>query len=315
MRLIAAVAVVVAVWFTWIAPASAYVRYRSKTGCAYSWHTRGLTLKLFPMSMDELDESQIADAVNQSANSWTQVNPALASCTDLHINVTMMSLSDTPPNAAFDQQNNVMFRDGEWCPDPMDAKHCRDPHALAITSVFAYNSGEIVDADIEVNTRSFDWGDLVTNPSVGGRQDLQNALTHEMGHFVGFDHTCYLDASKGIARNQDGDLIPSCLDQNLPPSVRMTTMFASANPGDVSKRTLGDDDLEAVCHSYPRALPDPDHCSGSSNDGGGCTVAPQQDGALTSRQVWSAAAIGVLAVLLTLSPLRRARARARQQPR
>ncbi|MEP6653693.1 MAG: hypothetical protein ABJA82_10060 [Myxococcales bacterium] len=310
---------------------SAYVRYRSKTGCAYSWHTRKLALTGFPQGMTDLDESQIANAVIESANAWSQVNPALATCTDLRISVTMMTPSDTPPAAVYDHQNNVMFRHGTWCPDPRDA-NCRDPHALAITSVFARTSGEIVDADIEVNTMIFTWGDLVTEPAVGGRQDLQNALTHEMGHFIGFDHTCDTssrppkpvdgsgDAADGGAdvsqvrpRDQNGDLVPYCTDVDLPLSVRMTTMFASSDPGDVSKRTLEDDDLQAVCHSYPLGLPDPESCSGSSHEAGGCAVAPEHGGTLTPWQMWSAAALGLLAVLLSLSPLRRARARVRSR--
>jgi hypothetical protein len=314
LRLVAAATMVVAMWFT-AAPVSAYVRYRSKTGCAYSWHTRHLTFKGFPKGMLDLHESQIANAMIQSANSWSQVNPELASCTDLRISVTMRALSDTPPAAAYDHQNNVTFRDKDWGPEPSDTRNCKDPFALAITAVFAHTSGEIVDTDIEVNTKNFPWGDLITDPAVGGRQDLQNALTHEMGHVVGFDHTCYLDPGKSGARDHNGDLIPYCMDQDLPPSARMATMFASANPGDVSKRTLEADDLAAVCHSYPVGQPDPELCFRSDDAAGGCALAPDQPGTVVAWQVWSAAALGLLAILLAASPLRRARERVRSRYR
>jgi hypothetical protein len=54
--------------------------------------------------------------------------------------------------------------------------------------------------------------------------DLRNTLVHEMGHFIGFDHTPVQDA----------------------------TMFASADTCEVAKRDLASDDMMGVCAVYPK---------------------------------------------------------------
>lgn len=284
-------------------PALAYVRYRSKNGCPYAWRTRTVAIKEFPQGLPDVDEATIATAVTEAAKAWTQGDPLLTQCTDLQLDVTPMSLSDTPPTPKFDQINNVVFVSADWCASPPG--ECREPLALAITTVFARTSGEIVDADVEVNATDFQWGDLVTTPALGGKHDLQNALTHEMGHFIGLDHTCYAEKAGTTAPiDENGQPVPSCFDLNLSEAVRMTTMFASAEPGDVSKRSLEADDLQAVCATYPRGAVDPLQCA---NEQTGCAVAPQEPAAeAASWRLWLTASLG-LAALLAAVLVRRSR--------
>jgi hypothetical protein len=163
------------------------------------------------------------------------------------------------PTAKLDYLNNVIFRPDTWC-RPTDAPGtCTyDPAALAITSVFvSTRTGEIRDGDVEVNAKYFVWADVDIDMTPG-RQDLQNALTHEFGHLVGLDHTCFF-AQPGLARPFDNNNqpIPDC--DNADDTVRATTMFASAIPGDTQKRTLAPDDQQAVCDIYPVAS-DPRTC-------------------------------------------------------
>lgn len=271
LRLLAAASICLGV-FICPAPASAYVRYLGKTGCPYAWPTRTVELKGFPRGMTDLDEAQIASAITEAAQVWSQSNSAIASCTDLDLRVRMMSPTDRAPEAQFDGENNVVFQDTSWCA-PGDPD-CQET-ALAITAVFARTWGEILDADIDVNAFTFRWGDLVSDPGGGGRQDLQNALTHEIGHLLGFDHTCYDgDPDRPRAIDHNGESLPGCFDSDLSPAVRATTMFASADPGDVSKRTLEADELQGVCATYPRGTADPLVCNipGDSGGGGGCTI-------------------------------------------
>jgi MYXO-CTERM domain-containing protein len=120
------------------------------------------------------------------------------------------------------------------------------------------STGVIVDADIEVNAKNFVWGDVALQP--GTKQDLQSTLTHEMGHLLGFDHTCVMAGAPGAPPLDDmGNPVPSCDDASA--AVRATTLFPSVTPNDVSKRTLEPDDQRAVCTTYPASdagAPDPD---------------------------------------------------------
>ncbi len=296
------------------APASAYVRYRSTDGCPYGWRMRDLPITGYPQGLAGLDEGQIANAATQAALAWSKGSDALGSCTDLDLQVTMQSLDVPAPVAKYDHQNILVFRGDAWCPDPIkDPANCKDAYALAITSVFAgTKSGEIFDADIEVNALKWTWGDLVTTPDSGIKQDLQNALTHEMGHFIGLDHTCYMfDAKHPRPVDNNGNPVPDCSDPTLSDSIRATTMFASADPGDTSKRTLEPDDQQAVCDSYPIGRPDPMECSSVGNSSG-CALAsppsPEASAGIGRSSLW--AGIASAAIALTLwAGLRRARVR------
>lgn len=112
-------------------------------------------------------------------------------------------------------QNAVVFGGEAWD---------FEPEALAVTlTLFKRGSGELVDADIVVNEKFYDWG-------VGAAvdNDLQNALTHEVGHLLGLAHSEANDA----------------------------TMYASASPHETEKRTLDRDDVAALQALYPGDLTD-----------------------------------------------------------
>ncbi|HWO13541.1 MAG TPA: matrixin family metalloprotease [Polyangiaceae bacterium] len=118
------------------------------------------------------------------------------------------------PNA-----NIVMFRDEGW-PYPDER------FVIARTSItFDPETGAIYDADIEINSFNNEF-------SIDGEQvttDLQAVLTHEVGHFLGLDHSPVEDA----------------------------TMQANYDLFDLGARTLGDDDVAGVCSLYaPLDLPD-----------------------------------------------------------
>jgi MYXO-CTERM domain-containing protein len=112
-----------------------------------------------------------------------------------------------------------------------------DPRAFAVTYVWHdRGTGEILDADIELNEAR---GDLQDCPDTGcdgcppegcgaasgGPVDLGNVLTHELGHYFGISHTTA--------------------------DHREATMFAQAPFGEIIKRTLDPDDIDAICSTYP----------------------------------------------------------------
>ena len=296
---------VVALGILYPAPARAYVRYLAKDGRPYAWPSTCVRIVGYPQGLTSMTVDQITTALTQAVGSWSIQDPTVTNCSYLDLQLTMEPATQPPPEAKYDRYNNVVFRTA-WTSlcnlDPNGTPVCHDPAALAITSVFAISTN-IVDADIEINaSATFHWADLVTTPPIPGSrgQDLQNALTHEMGHLIGLDHTCYIFSNGGAddpahprPRDQNNELIPDCVSAS--PEVQATTMFASADPGDVSKRTLAPDDLQAVCEIYPRSST-PMSCApaydaqvlcdaspragtttscppASHNGGGGCTVA------------------------------------------
>jgi MYXO-CTERM domain-containing protein len=201
-------------------------------------------------AMDMTPEA-IGAAVAGAASAWSAGENA---CTYLELR-TYASTAATP-TARYDYKNSLIFRTLSWCRTAASAGTCSndyDAAALAITSVFVNTKdGRIRDADIEVNAKNFIWTDLDLNPTAHDGQDLQNALTHEMGHLIGLDHTCFQPGTPGEPPlDNTGTPVPNC--DSASPEVRATTMFASAIPGDLQKRTLAPDDLQAVCEIYPKA--------------------------------------------------------------
>lgn len=109
--------------------------------------------------------------------------------------------------------NLVLFRDDDW-------PYSNDGAVLAFTTInYNRNNGQILDADIEINS---EFSALTTSDN-NIHDDLDSILTHELGHFFGLSHV---------------------LDEEA-------TMFASYTPGESLKRTLNADDAAGICAIYP----------------------------------------------------------------
>ena len=170
------------------------------------------------------------------------------------------------------------------------------PEVLAFTAVSKEPSGNIVDADIEINAASLDiiWANL--DPGAPPpkndqlRFDLQTVMTHEFGHFLGLAHTCFGsystmggDGDSPPAGSQDGEgqVIPDCTD---PPDSSNATqaqavMWYIIAQESITKRVLTTDDARGVCAIYPPTR-DPHSCTQNlPDDGCGCAT----DGAPTGR--------------------------------
>ncbi len=177
-------------------------------------------------------------------------------CTDLHLpldgDVATREVGfDTTPGAT--NTNMVLFQpqlcdqvvppsDPCWSDDSCDGLYACFSHgaeAVALTTTtYSSDDGTLVDADIEVNDApppgGFDFSAETATP-LAGTSDVENTVTHEVGHFIGLDHNCgYAGA-------------PPCT-----PALEAGVMFASATPGETTKRTLKADDVTAICHVYPK---------------------------------------------------------------
>ena len=242
--------------------ARAFVRYKTSAGLPFAWAQTCISLTVYPNDFTDLTPDQTMHAVTAAAAAWSA---DLNVCTFMRIQVNS-SMAATP-TATLDGRNSVIFRSTSWCaPNDLLGICSYPPESLAITSVFVRKSdGKILDADIEVNAKNYVWGDLALAGAGSGKQDLQNTLTHEMGHVLGLDNTCVPAGTSPVPLDDNGLPVPSC--DSASPAVQATTMFDSHIPGDISKRTLAPDDILGVCTVYPIAS-DPMVCPSSDADGG-----------------------------------------------
>jgi hypothetical protein len=255
--------------------AEAFVRSMTDTGNPFYWKETCVPITIylngFGTRTGDLDADQSIKSITAAAHTWST---DAVSCTSagvttspyLEIVPTVAPASATPPPAAWDAKNSIVFRTDMWSKSgSSDPTAAFAFEALAVTTVTARGDGHIVDVDMEINAVNKTWMNL--DPGVGipfdhGEVqevfDLQNALTHEFGHFIGLAHTCFTPSlsnpdvdDTGHIRPKDdaGHDIPDCDD--APGVVENTVMFNTAPPGQTSKRTLAPDDIRGVCASYP----------------------------------------------------------------
>lgn len=90
---------------------------------------------------------------------------------------------------------------------------------VAITPLTFYTTGSIIDADVLFNGGGYQF----TTKGQGGRFDIQDVATHELGHLLGLDHS-------GVAG---------------------ATMFPYVDPSVILHRSLSADDAGGLRHMYP----------------------------------------------------------------
>jgi hypothetical protein len=269
--------------------AAAYVRTTTESsGVPVQWNERCVVVTIDERGSKDLSLAQIAAALDRSVANWTS---RTADCGGL-------ALASRPASKVLDVEPDglpaVIFRNDVW-QRPGHAPH--DPSAIGLTTVMYVNTpgqpgdGTILDADIELNnvnyTFTVDPASAVTRP---GTQlaDLENTLTHELGHVQGLAHTCWDHVTATPPLDNLGNPIPDCNDPDLPASVTDTTMFPYASmPGETSKRNLSTDDVSGVCDVY-QPLAGKLACY-PEIDGGGCNEA----GRPTPLR-WPAAALALL---------------------
>jgi hypothetical protein len=174
-----------------------------------------------------------------------------------------------------DNTNVIKFRDTRWCRPATnnDPEHCYAASAAGITTV-AYvddatsdRDGALVDADIEINGVNF--AISVDGQSLGAascKAELQNTLTHELGHLHGLEHTCRVPDDPARVDN-NGNAVPLC-SQTTDPAILNATMYNFQDCGETRKEHLSPDDITAICSIYPSSK-DPGTCD-PVGDGGGC---------------------------------------------
>jgi hypothetical protein len=288
-----------AVLLSWLvaAPVHAYCRTttcddcpRDEDGCTIggtevSWPARCVALGLHADASESVDFATVEMVVEEAFATWNAVRcepsgqPPSIELLGTRGPV-LCGRSEFVSGAA--NANVLVFRDETW-------PHGGSGNELATTSVRSRSGGEIVDADIEINsTRPLLVGDAQQGGTITGAHDLLSIVTHELGHLLGLDHS------------SDPD---SIMQIELPPRV--------------VRATLGDDDMAALCAIYPpeREAPECDPTPRGSF-AAQCALDPSTGGACSAAYVRSArggsalAGLWVLALVCMLHARRTLRRRA-----
>jgi hypothetical protein len=168
----------------------------------------------------QVSEADATTIAQMAFDAWRSVScpgtgepPSIAVAEDFGAtSCTLTEYTHTAANA-----NVIAFRDGVWpYPDSEDS-------AVGLTTVsFDSITGEIVDADVEING-TVPLSATLSNQIPDGTYDLLSILTHEAGHFLGLGHSS-------------------------DPGAVMRPVY---NAGTASLRVPNDDDVAGICTIYP----------------------------------------------------------------
>lgn len=208
----------------WAPDAGAFCRTRttpiSSDDCAAEgpslyWKNQcaGYALNKAASAKADLDTARII--VFNSFAPWTAQNSICApGVRGVELQPTDTSVARYDPKSSRNE-NVIVFRDTVW-------PYNDAGNPLALTTVtFNADTGEILDADIEVNTADPDTTAVEPLPANG--YDLQSIITHEVGHFFGLAHS----------------------------PVDGATMQPRYDRGQLGLRTLEQDDISGICTIYP----------------------------------------------------------------
>lgn len=173
--------------------------------------------------------AQAVATVARAFQNWTSVRCTQSNGVEARVSIDMRDLGPVRcDQAQYDEsggpnQNVVVFHDDAW---PHKTQHeiaarLASPDIALTTVTYDKGTGEIWDADIELNTAEHT---IVVNATPApGTFDLESILTHEVGHFFGIAHSPYPDA----------------------------VMYFQDEGGSSKHRNLSPDDIAAICAIYP----------------------------------------------------------------
>ena len=267
--------------------AGAFVRSRTDKGTPIFWPGSCAWIQTDSAGSTDLPLATVAQIVAKGIANWQSVTlEASPPCSYLQILLD----PPVPSEARLDHINVVKFRSDKWCrpAEGSTAEMCYSPQATAITTIFydsalgKSNDGNIVDADIELNEINFTfiWIDHLAPPTRPNtmKADLENTLTHEIGHFQGLDHTCWDHVSATDPVDNSGAPVPDCaavqmhqVDDATYLRIVQSSMYNFAEPTEIIKRMPKPDDIAGICSIYPLAQ-DPKSCTRPSPVGKGCAI-------------------------------------------
>lgn len=189
----------------------------SPNGVPVAWAMNCLRMYVSSSGSEDFDFSDLEAAVVESMAPWNSI-----ACTGVELiyDGPIESRSVGFSNEG-DNHNIIVFRDqiGEWV-YPGDVLGLTTLTFCSAVGGACSFAGQLLDGDIEFNGGEAPFS--AAPGAVPDHHDFANTLTHELGHFLGLDHS----------------LVP------------MSTMFASAPIEEIEKRTLAQDDIDGICSIY-----------------------------------------------------------------
>ena len=205
---------------SFVAPSQslAFVQSSTLDGDPVAWLRRCIPFHVNDKGSEDIGLQIVLETIQRSLGTWSDVG-----CSDVEFFYQGETDNDFVGFLTDDVNiNMVIFREtqSEWL---------HSKNIIALTTVTFCEEiagpceavGQIVDADIELNGAYHRFS--ATTPVPTNRFDLENSVTHELGHLLGFDHSFEPDA----------------------------TMYESAPTGESLKRDLAADDELGLCTVYP----------------------------------------------------------------
>lgn len=226
------------------------------------WYVDEIPVFLDDRLTPDAAPEDVREAVAKSIATWNDVgclHPLLA---------VPIEVSGVPPMREIDGHtqgsNLIVFQNAdEWA-----QYHTEKPDnildmskVLALTTLYYRpDTGEARSYSLEINNGAHVFSappaasrtPFTQVQPTTGTNDIQNMLTHELGHVLGLDHPC-----------STSTLMNPCSE---------TTMYPKAPLGETKKRTLDQDDMDGLCGLYGDDwVPQPPELPGH---GGGCVASP-----------------------------------------
>jgi hypothetical protein len=253
------------------------------SGTPIFWQSLCASYSLFTAGSPEIPFDELHTTVQAAANTWQTAACDAEGLVPQYFR--LVPIADTSQPTGFDRNGvnaNTISFNSEW---QLDTRHRLGTIAITLVS-FDPSTGEILDADIEMNQASdenLDGFHFTTGASSTEAADLPTILTHELGHFQGLAHS---DADTAV-------------------------MWPTAGLGE-QRRMLRTDDVQAICDAYnPEWAPTNDHsCPGNSVPYGGFASNPYggrvRGGCAVERRAEhrSFASVGWSALVVALAAIR-----------
>ena len=179
----------------------------NSSGETLHWTESSVPFRVNAGNLEGISVADVDAAVEGAAAAWSTAS---------EVHVSLDRSEDTTGKGGLDETNVVYFSD-DWT---------ASPDLLALTSSWSDDEGVMVEFDLAINADDHAWSTTLAPDTC----DLQNTLTHEMGHALGIDHD----------------------EVNVE-----ATMFPNATLGETIKRDLYDSDVEVAAWLYPERADEP----------------------------------------------------------